>query len=136
MTLKRITKTLQNLDNMNTKHINNTYAKSMIISMETDYLNWTMINCGSAGYNWLEFRSPEYLTPSGAKAAYVFTLNYDGVYINGRIAWTVPASIKINPSNPLFWKFWFAKRRLVKFLKQKATQKHLEYLSNHMLINN
>jgi hypothetical protein len=132
MTLKRITKTLQNLDNMNTQQINDTYTKSMISSMETDYLNWTMTTCGGAGYTWLEFHSPEYRTPVGARKSYAFTLNYDGAYINGRIMWTVPAIIKVNPLNPLFWRFWIAKQKLVKFLKQKAAQEHLEHLGNHI----
>ncbi len=123
---------MQNSDNMNTQQINNTYIKAMITSMETDYLNWTMTTCGAAGYNWLEFHSPKYRTSVGASKSYEFTLNYDGAYVDGRIAWTVPAIIKVNPFNPLFWRFWSAKRALVKFLKQKATQEHLEYLSNHI----
>jgi hypothetical protein len=117
---------------MNTSQINRVYIEAMLVSMETDYSNWTMNSCGAAGYSWLEFHSPEYRTPVGARKSYAFTLNYDGAYVDGRIAWTVPAIVKINPVNPLFWRFWFAKRKLVKFLKQKAAQEHLEYLSNHI----
>ena len=117
---------------MNIKQINRVYTEAMIVSMETDYTNWTMQSCGAAGYSWLEFHSPEYKSPVGARKAYAFTLNYDGVYLDGRISWTVPATIKFNPFNNLFWRFWLAKRKLTKFLKKQETARHLDYLSNHI----
>jgi hypothetical protein len=116
----------------NRKLVDSTYAESMIVSMETDYDNWTMESCGAAGYSWLEFRSPEYKSPAGLRKMYAFTLNYNGAYIDGRIQWTVPMSIWLNPFNPLFWRYWIAKKKLVRFLKVESTKKHLEYLSKHM----
>lgn len=117
---------------MNKQQINQVYTEAMICSMELDYESWTMQSCGAAGYNWLEFHSPEYKSPAGSRKSYAFTLNYDGVYLDGRIAWTIPATVKVNPFNPLFWRFWAAKRKLSKYLKRQADQKQLDYLSNHI----
>jgi hypothetical protein len=114
------------------KLINLSYAEGMIYSMEYDYDSWKMETCGGASYSWLEFTSPEYKSPAGVRKVYAITLNYNGVYIDGRIQWTIPASIYLNPFNSLFWRYWIAKRKLIKYLKAESTRKHLEYLRKHI----
>lgn len=116
---------------MKQSEIHTLYLTDMINSMEQDLSNWTMESHGAAGWSWLEFRSPTYKTQSGGTKSFGISLNYTGCWIDGRIAWTVPFLVRVNPFSSSFWRYHTARLKMQRHLKKAADLKHLEYLANN-----
>ena len=110
------------------KEINERYVNRIIESLENDKELWTReVMCGMGGC-FVDYYSPKYPTKNGG------TLSFSdketlSAHIDGKIAWSVPFWLYLNPFSNKSRRLIRAMDRMVVYLIDKDAQKHRDKLS-------
>ena len=111
------------------KEINERYVNRIIESLENDKELWTReVMCGMGGC-FVDYYSPKYLTKNGG------TLSFSdketlSAHIDGKIAWSVPFWLYLNPFSNKSSRLRRAMDTMVVYLIDKDAQKHRDKLTN------
>ena len=111
------------------KEINERYVNRIIESLENDKEFWTReVMCGMGGC-FVDYYSPKYPTKNGG------TLSFSdketlSAHIDGKIAWSVPFWLYLNPFSNKSRRLRRAMDTMVVYLIDKDAQKHRDKLTD------
>ena len=117
------------MKNLTMKEINERYVNRIIESLENDKELWTReVMCGMGGC-FVDYYSPKYLTKNGG------TLSFSdketlSAHIDGKIAWSVPFWLYLNPFSNKSRRLRRAMDTMVVYLIDKDAQKHRDKLTD------
>lgn len=86
------------------KKVKQRYEEKLLKSLKEDGYKWKREYCGAAGYDWVEYHSPEY-----GRVSFMYGLGHSvGVYIDGYKRFSI--------SPRIFSKLWWA----VRYMKEEV----------------